>query len=533
MTLPLGDTDRLLGLADTLAGSWGARARATTSAGQERAILRAFGVVGLDRAGRPLAASTIDRWLASLPGGLGGGIALPFAMALLEYDLDPAQLAQDVASGAVDLKLEAELLSRPDRRAVAEEEAARLAGAAVERIDAQRTVRRETIDMLGDADRPWVGTTLLEADMEDALEAAPGLVSAGMDLLRVQIPIGRELADRLTDAGIEVARWRPSPRGDGTRGTRAEPLEPAPTGSQRALTELRAELDRAAAERRAYVRLATGAPALWAPESAVVAAFERIDIVESDPMTEIVVDGVDPDRALADHAFAHRLHGRAGTMVVIGAGPLAVGPDLRVGVPSDAATRSGRALALQLIAVGLARRAGVPAAQIVAGAVPEWLADEPSPAARAVAEVVVRRALYPDLALGFAEPAGPRAGEAGTVARWSHLLGATLVYAGDAALVLRLGSRDPRTLAIDTRATVATAAEVAAAVDHGALTGIAKSHADGMLAAAVATLERLSDQGWSALSGDPSGVQRPRPMGGDAVAERTESFDPFAATLGA
>ena len=52
MTDTLDATDRLLGLADTLAGSWGARARATTSAGQERAVLRLFGVSGLDRAGR-------------------------------------------------------------------------------------------------------------------------------------------------------------------------------------------------------------------------------------------------------------------------------------------------------------------------------------------------------------------------------------------------------------------------------------------------------------------------------------------------
>src|SRR4029077_303624 len=434
--------------------------------------------------------------------------------------------------GAVDLALEAELLRRPDRRAVAEEEAAKLAGAAVERIDAQRTVRRETIDMLGDAERPWIGTTVLEADMEDALEAAPSLVAAGMDLLRVQIPIGRELADRLTDAGIEVARWRPSPRGDGTRGTRAEPLEPAPTGSQRALTELRTELDRAAAERHAYVRLGTGAPALWAPESAVVAAFERIDVVESDPMTEIVVDGVDPDRALADHAFAHRLHGRAGTIVVIAPGPLAVGPDIRSGVPSAAATRSGRGRALPLIAAGPAGRAGVPIAQILAGAVPVWLGGEPSPAARSVAEVVVRRALYPPLARGSAKPSGPHAGDAGTVARWSHLLGATLVHAGEAALVLRLGSRDPRALAIDTRSMFSMATEVAAAVDHGRLTGTAEAHAQGMLSAAAATLERLLDQGWSALSGDPSGVPRPPALGSDAGAERTESFDPFAASLG-
>lgn len=533
MTTPLGETDRLLGLAETLAGSWGARARATTSAGQERAILRLFGVSGLDRAGRPLAGSTVDRWLATLPGGLGGGIALPFAMALLEYDLDPVQLAQDISSGAVDLALEAELLRRPDRRAVAEVEATRLAGAAVERIDAERTVRLETIGILGDATRPWIGTTVLESDVADALESAPELVAAGMDLLRVEVPIGRELADRLTDAGVEVPQWRPSTRADrsGIKG-RTEPVEAAPTGSQRALSELRRALDQAAAERRAYVRLATGAPALWAPESAVVAAFERIDLVESDPMSEIVVDGVDPDRALADHAFAHRLHGRAGTMVAIGAGPLVVGPDLRAGLPSDAATRSGRALALQAISVALARAAGVPAAQIVAGAMPAWITDEPSPAARSIAEVVVRRALFPDLALGITEPSGPHADEPGALARWPHILAAVVARGGDTAVVMRLASRDPWALARQTRAGISIAAEVSDAIVPGSLDGLALDHARGMLAVAEATLERLADRGWSALGGDPATAAPRRPLGADAVADRTEGFDPFEAALG-
>lgn len=554
VTSSSGEIDRLLGLAGTLAGSWGARARATTSAGQERAILRLFGISGLDRAGRPLAGATVDRWLASIPGGLGGGIALPFAMASLEYDLEPVQLAMDIASGAVDLALEAELLRRPDRREVAEQEAARLAGAAIARIDAERTVRRETIGVLGDATRPWIGTTVLESDMADAMGAAPALVAAGIDLLRVEVPIGRELAARLADAGIEVPEWRPSPRPDGADRpgpmSRAEAIDAAPTGSQRALSELRTALDEAAAERRAYVRLATGAPALWAPESAVVAAFERIDLVESDPMSEIVVDGVDPDRALADYAFAHRLNGRAGTMVVIGAGPLVVGPDLRAGVPSDAATRSGRALALQLVSVALARAAGVPAMNIIAGALPAWLVDEPSPAARSIAEVVVRRMLFPDLALGVAEPSGSAADPVSS-ARWPHIMGATVAHAGDVAVVLRLGSRDPRGQVLGTRAALAVAAEVARATKAvgsgsaspaaggaggataiGLLDGIALEHARGMLAAAEATLERLSDRGWSALSADPGRVAPRPPLGADAVAERTETFDPFEATLG-
>ena len=115
--------DKLAERAETLAGAWGARARASTTLGQERALLRLFGVTGLDRSGRPLAGAAVDRWLTSAQDGLGGGIALPFAMALPEYDLEPQQLALDVASGAVDLALEAELLREPERRATAVAEA--------------------------------------------------------------------------------------------------------------------------------------------------------------------------------------------------------------------------------------------------------------------------------------------------------------------------------------------------------------------------------------------------------------------------
>ncbi len=104
---------------------------------------------------------------------------------------------------------------------------------------------------------------------------------------------------------------------------------------------------------------------------------------------------------------------------------------------------------------------------------------------------------------------------------------------------------------LGTRAALAIAAEVAGATQAvgswstspgagwaggasaiGLLDGIALEHARGMLAAAEATLERLSDRGWSALSADPAGAAPRPPLGADAVAERTETFDPFEATLG-
>ena len=526
---PWGSLDRLVGMAEALAGAWGARARATTTVGQERAILRLFGVHGLDAAGAPLAGTAVNRWLAAGPSTLGSGIALPFAMALLEYDLEPQQLARDVASGAVDLALEAALLLEPDRRAVAEQEAARLAEAAIERIDAERTVRHETMAILGDAPWPWLGATLRQPDEDIALEEAAALIATGLDLIRIEVPIGRELAGRLSAAGVEVPEWRPR---EGARGaTTREPSDPAPIGSQRALAELRSVADQAAAERRAYVRLATVLPALGAPEGAVVAAFERIDMIGSDVVAEIVADAVEPDRALADHAFAHRLARRAGTLILVGPGPLVVAPDLSAGLPSDPATRAGRALALQLIGVTLARGDGLLADQIVIDPLPPWLTDEPEPAARAIAEVAVRRALFPGHPFGFVEPPASLVG----ADVWPYLQAAAAVHAGDVALLL--GRLDPEAEDIADatgrlRAGSIVAREVAAATRPGTLMGAALEHARSMVSAAVATLDQLADDGWRNVAGDPPGGARARSRELGSIAERTEPFDPFESILG-
>ena len=528
MTSAWGPLDRLVGRADALAGAWGARARASTTVGQERAIVRLFGVTGLDSAGRPLAGAAVDRWLAGDPAALGSGIALPFALAMLEYDLEPQQLAMDVASGAIDLTFESESLREPDRRAVAESEASRLAAAAIERIDAQRTVRRETIAMLGEADRPWLGVTLRETDVEGALEEAAGLIAGGIDLIRIEVPIGRELADRMTDAGLEVPTWHPHEDG---RATDMDTTEHAPTGSQRAITRLRRAVDRAAAKRRAYVRLATAAPALWAPEGAVVAAFERLDLIASDAMAEIVSSSVEPERSLADHAFAHRLARRAGTAILIGPGPLVVAPDLSSGVPSDPATRAGRALALQLLGVTLARGDGLSDDQVVVAALPSWLTGESAPGARAIAEVAVRRALFAGHPLGFVEPPTGT----GRSILWPYVQAAAAVHGGDIALVLRapdFAPDDAIAAASSARAASLVSADVAGATVPGALTGIALAHAQGMIGAALVTLDRLTDHGWSTVAGDRPGGSRGRSAAQDAATERTEAFDPFGSTLG-
>ena len=521
-----GDLDALFTRAETLAGAWSARARAATTIGQERALLRLFGVDGLGRDGSPLAASVVDRWRSSDPAALAGGIALPFAMALLEYDLTPQQLALDVASGTIDLMLEARLLLQADRRAVAEIEAVRLATAAAARIEANRTARTELISVLGDPVGPWIGTTLTHGELADALGWSATLTAGGIDAVRIDVPVGRELSDRLARIGHEPHRWQPSPR-PASRSDRSEGPDPTPTGSQRGLASLRADLDRHAAERRSYVRLATAAPAFGAPEGSVVAAFERVDIVESDPMAEIVVGGVDPDRALADQAFAHRLLRHAGTVISIDAGPLVVAPDLARGEPSDSPTRSGRALALQLLGVALARASGLPPAAIVVGALPTWIAGEAMPGARAIAEVAIRRALFESHSLRFDEPAPIHE----RVPTWP-LIASVLPHAGATALLVCRPSDDPVTVARTARGMASFAAEVAGSTTDTRLAGPALDHARASVAAAGRTLDRLSNEGWRSVVGDGPAQGGKFGLGADSVADRTEAFDPFETALG-
>jgi D-lysine 5,6-aminomutase alpha subunit-like protein len=521
---PFGSLDHLTTLAESLAGAWAARARSTTTTGQERAILRLFGVHGLDRVGRPLASAVVERWQQADPHNRTGGVTLPFAMALLEYDLGPQQLALDVAAGTVDLAMEAELLREPDRRAVAEAEANRLAGRAIDRIDANRVVRREIVSLLGEPPQPWIGMTLDEPDLEGALDEMMRLVAGGIDVVRVEIPVGRELADRMHEAGLDVPTWKPRSRA-GRRGAAETHAEPAPAGSQRALAEIRVALDEAAAERRAYARLATASPALGIPEGAVVAAFERIDLTEANPMIEIVADGVDPDRALSDHAFAHRLYRRAGTLVSISAGPLVVAPDLTIGIPSDAPTRAGRALALQALAAAFARHNGLTPEGIVLGALPAWVCEEANPGTRAIAEVAVRRALFPEHPLVFEEPEL----RPDRAALWLSVVTASLPHAGVTALVRQRAAPKPAEIARRTRAATEVAAEVAAATEARPLTGRALDYATAMVAASVRTLERLRDDGWRAVAAEDHGGVPAGVGGRRAVMDRGDAFDPLGA----
>jgi D-Lysine 5,6-aminomutase TIM-barrel domain of alpha subunit len=526
--------ERVRGLAADLAGRFSATARGAATIAQERAALRMLGVDGLDRDGRPLAATLVERYCGSDRGRLARGVILPFAVALLEYDLPARELALEGASGAIDLGLEAELLDRPERLAAAERLATSLLDAAMARFDANRTAAREMRSVLGSGAEPWLGVPLRSTEVAEAAKETRALVLEGADVIQVHVPASWEFAEARRLVGLETpGRFEPSGPSTARPAGRARPAavvplgrrrrrtaprpdtsrlgdlpaaagEQVPAGSQRGLSALRRAADEAAAARGCYASLMTVTPAFAAPEQAVVAAFERIDIVEADPIREIVEDNVDPERAIADHAFAHRLQARAGCRVLIGPGPLALGADVANRHPSDAATRAGRGLALQALGLELALADGLSADRLLLGSVPSWIAGEGDPAA-VFLQTWLRRLLFPGQRLVVGPDSGP------TASRAAIELVAALTGAPSALVVRGAGRGEVNAAMRDLDYAAAAARALGSSLGDGALHGSAAAGASLMLDAAVATLERLAGDGWGSLLG---------PVGSGSEAER-------------
>lgn len=510
-------------------------ARSSVTVAMERATLRMVGVDGLDRSGRPLAGSTVERFCGADPDRLAGGILLPFAVAGAAHNLAPRELALEVAAGSIDLVAEAEAAGA-EARAAAEKRAAALLNAALARFDANRTAARVQREILGSPHEPWLGLALQADGAREAAGEVRRLVARGVDVVQVTVPASWEYAEAQRAAtsgpGVNAADLQ---RGTRTRAERAgravrrlarpslpqlpRPGESMPAGSQRGLAELRRTADQAAAERGSYASLMTVASAFAAPEQAVVAAFERIDFVEADPIREIVELNVDPDRALADHAFAHRLQARAGCGVVMGAGPLTLGAEMASGVPSDPATRAGQTLALQAVGVELALAGGLPADRLLLGAVPGWIGGG-SRSLTYLVQAWLRRAAFPQYRLVIEMPR-PESASGRPRAGWTAPLVAALAGAPASLVVVEPGARAAESGAADLAAAAAAAAALRATLGDGELHGDAREMALKTVAAALEVLKRLKGDGWASVLGPAGAEMAGEPFGRAAVVRRS------------
>jgi hypothetical protein len=199
--------------------------------------------------------------------------------------------------------------------------------------------------------------------------------------------------------------------------------------------------------------------------------------------------------------------------VVIGPGPLALGADVASGIPADAATRAGRALALQALGVELALVDGLAAERLMLGAVPDWAAGD-GDASSILVQAWLRSALFPGHRLvlgGGADWIGAGRSAAAVAA----LAGAPL------SLVLEPSAAgNVPSIAAELAAAAGAAGAVRASLGDGAIHGDAAELAARTLRAADGVLERLAAEGWESLLGPAGGDADGDRLGGSAVVAR-------------
>jgi hypothetical protein len=183
-------------------------------------------------------------------------------------------------------------------------------------------------------------------------------------------------------------------------------------------------------------------------------------------------------------------------------------------MPSDAATRAGRALALQALGVELALADGLAPERLLLGAVPDWSIGDGS-AASILLQAWLRRAVFSGYRFVVDGPMSWLTSAGGAVALVSAMAG------GPSSLVLEPGvPASVSAAASDLYAAGRTAKALRTSLGDDNLHGDAADLAETTLRTASAVLERLAGDGWGSLLGPAGQDAEGGRLGGSAVVER-------------
>ena len=113
---------------------------------------------------------------------------------------------------------------------------------------------------------------------------------------------------------------------------------------------------------------------------------------------------------------------------------------------------------------------------------------------------------------------------------WSAIVAAVAPAGPATGIILRRARLDAAPGLAASRAAAAVTAGLGSSYVERTLIGPGAEHARASATAALATLERLANEGWDSVLGEGPGRLDTGGFAVDAIAERTETFDPFLAS---
>jgi beta-lysine 5,6-aminomutase alpha subunit len=316
-----------------------------TTVGVERTVARAYGVVGADAEGTPLANKLVDRLHEQ--GLAGRGVAYFLGRALIEGAESVQDAAETLAYGSPAFD---EPGTWPSARAAAGA-LERATAEALARIDAAREARQAFKGRFPAAPTPLKYVIVATGNIYDDATQAKAARFAGADIVAVIRATAQSLLDYVPEGATT----------EGYGGTFA---------TQENFKIIRKACDEASEESGQYCGQTNYSSGLCMSEIAWMAAVERLDMLLNDAMYGILFRDINMRRTFVDQYFSRRIIARSGIVINTG--------EDNYLTTADAVEKAHTVLASQFVNEAFAKRAGLREEQMGLGHAFEinpWIED--------------------------------------------------------------------------------------------------------------------------------------------------------------
>ncbi|MDE5762395.1 MAG: lysine 5,6-aminomutase subunit alpha, partial [Bacteroidales bacterium] len=263
-----------------------------TTVATERTLVRLLGVDGITPDEVPYPNVVVDALKdANL---LGEGVIFVLGNAVVETGKTPQQIAEDIASGKIDVS----------KIAVAPEEKRAAAlrpyiDASMKRIRDRRARREEYLRTIGEGPKPYLYVIVATGNIYEDVTQAQAAARQGADIIAVIRTTGQSLLDYVPYGATT----------EGFGGTMA---------TQENFRIMRKALDEVGEEVGRYIRLCNYCSGLCMPEIAVMGALEGLDVMLNDALYGILFRDINMQRTLIDQYFSRVINGFAGVIINTG-----------------------------------------------------------------------------------------------------------------------------------------------------------------------------------------------------------------------
>lgn len=342
-----------------------------TTSSVERTVLRLLGIDGVKKeTDIPLPNILVEE--VQKEDELGKGIAYWLGNALLETDLNPQQLAEEVANESICLmKVKHHSLEKVRQKL------SKYISIMIDKIDERKKEREDLMKSLSPGTKPWLYVIVATGNIYEDLIQAKAAARQGANIIAVIRSTAQSLLDYVPYGATT----------EGFGGTYA---------TQENFRIMREGLDEIGQEIGRYIQLVNYASGLAMPEITALGAMERLDMLLNDAMYGILFRDINMKRTFIDQYFSRMINAYAGLTINTG--------EDNYLTTADAVEEAHTVLASQFINEELGYRSGLQPEQMGLGHAFEINPEIEDGFLLEIAQAQLVREIFPDAVLKYMPP---------------------------------------------------------------------------------------------------------------------------------